>query len=727
MSGSRVDDVARADGAVAADAPGTQTLTSSSANGRSGRTGWPSLEADLELLGTTSGQSRPARVAIASYEFNGIVRNGGIGTACTSLAKALAAEGHEVDLFFTGWGDDPSEEGFRKWEQHYARLGMRLHWFDYGLLALNYDAPVYSAAHSRALYEQLREHDAERPFDVIHFVESVGHGFYSLQAKRQGLAFHGATTVVGVHSPRRWMAEAHGVSFDSPEYLGDELLERRSVELADVVVSPSAHMLDWLVDHGVRLPERSYVQQYVSFFDRESPAPSSLAPVEELVFFGRLEQRKGLPAFCDALDQLVDRRPEALSKVTFLGRHSPIDGVAGGVASSDYLAARTEWWPWDVEVIADLDRDDALDYLGQAGRLAVMASPVDNSPNTVYEAIGLGIPFLASNGGGIAELVHPEDRDDLTYDPCDPSVEQVDPAMPNAARPSYTGETLAECLADKLGRRPRAARFAVAPEANREVHLAWHRAIAGLAPGVAEAVAPHPNGGPPLVVVDLGDETQGGAGRDDDFILLVDPGVERAPRLAAELLAAAQASKAVLVTSLGRVFMETPTGEALERDFLPTGGPASFGVIANCFGAGVLLARRSTLDRLGALDGSPGTDVAGVLARAALVGERIDIVPEVLYRAPAVREGPLPSLSLWGDPSTALRPYHQVLGADVATVASVAWRLARERDELRSRAEIAEQVAADATLQLGVITRSRSWRLTGWLRRVGSRLRRPGR
>ena len=715
MTGTRID-----------DSPGNGQVT------LAGRT-WPGLDADLAGSLSSSAASRPARVAIASYEFNGIVRNGGIGTACTSLARALAAEGHEVDIFFTGWADDPSPEAFERWTRHYASMGARLHWFDYGALAARFDAPVYSAAHSLALYEQLAERDAERPYDAIHFVESVGHGFYPLLAKRQGLAFERATTVVGVHSPRRWMAEAHGELFDSPEYIGDEFLERRSVELADVVVSPSAHMLDWLVARGVRLPERSYVQQYVTDFARArsdgAPAAAEGSAIEELVFFGRLEPRKGLPAFCEALTLLGERPHGALRKVTFMGRHSPVEGVG----SDEYIAARAEHWPWECQVLSELDRDDALDYLGQPGRLAVMASPIDNSPNTVYEAIGLGIPFIASSGGGIAELVHPDDRDEVTFDLRDRERRQIDPADPRGTRGRHTGEALVEHLERVLDRPARSARFAVDPAVNREAHLAWHRAVASddaSRTSSERLSAPRLNGGAPVTVVDVTELGTLEPGAGEDFVLLLDPGVERDPRLAGALLAcAATAARPGLVTSLGRVEVEVPDGSRTERCFLPTGGPATFGVVANCFGAGAALARRSTLERLGVLDsedGLLGIGVAGVLARAALAGERIDIVPDALYRVTDV-PSTQPSLGAWGDPLEALRPYHQLLDPAAASLANVAWRLARQRDELFARAVGAEHQHAAAAQRLEVIVTSRSWRLTGWLRRVGSRLRGRGR
>lgn len=47
--------------------------------------------------------------------------------------------------------------------------------------------------------------------------------------------------------------------------------------------------------------------------------------INEIVFFGRLETRKGLELFADALDRLAVTRPEfAGTKITFLGRPASI-------------------------------------------------------------------------------------------------------------------------------------------------------------------------------------------------------------------------------------------------------------------------------------------------------------------------------------------------------------------------------------------------------------------
>lgn len=683
------------------------------------RSSWPDLTADLGLLGEPASPARPARVAIASYEFVGVVRNGGIGTACTELARALANDGHEVDLFFTGHGEDPSEEGFDRWRTHYRDLGVSLDRLDAETIS-RCDSAVTSAPRSFALYELLRAHDEDKPYDVIHFVESMGHGFYSLLAKQQGLAFQQATTVVCTHSPRRWLAEAHGTLFGHPIELGDEFLEVRSLEMADVVVSPSAHMLDWLRDHGVRLPQRSYVQQYVTNFDAEAGAwrsggsaagngasagevVSAAAPIEELVFFGRLEPRKGIVTFCDALDLLAERPDAGLKRITFLGKESVPPG---------FFEARAERWPWEWKVISDFGRDAALDYLCAPGRMAVMASTMDNSPNVVYEAIGLGISFLASRGGGTPELVHPDDFERVTYDPRDPELREVDPGDPTNMRAVHSGRVLAGRLLEMLGSAQEPARFAVPPDVNRETHLAWHRAAAGV-----HSAPPVPSSTAPLRKLAM-DDIASAREVSGDPVLLLDPDVVLDPRLEERLAAAAEACpRAGFFTTLGSFDVEEDVGLG-ERVFLPTGGPVALGLRGNCMGAGAVLARHDALQRLGPFEGSDRgpISIVDLLTRAALTGERIEVVPEVLYRLPASasRNG---WLSYAQDPFELVRPYLSALQPEARDIAVAAARLYQEEAALRAAAD-------ELSAQLVALRSSRSMRLTAPLRIPGLLVRR---
>ena len=93
-------------------------------------------------------------------------------------------------------------------------------------------------------------------------------------------------------------------------------------------------MVDWMQGRGWTLPERVFVQQYVRSRVVAETAPTRSADAEcgeptadaggidEIVFFGRLETRKGIELFCDALDRLADEDATARARVTFMGKQT---------------------------------------------------------------------------------------------------------------------------------------------------------------------------------------------------------------------------------------------------------------------------------------------------------------------------------------------------------------------------------------------------------------------
>src|SRR5688500_8886872 len=122
------------------------------------------------------------RICIATTDIVGPVRNGGVGTALTGLAEALAEGGHQVTILYasTLYRNGSLEEMRRL----YGAKGIAfddLSGADRGRLNFQptFDGPAYPVIDSYLTYEALRG----RSFDVIHFPDYKGLGFYSAMAK----------------------------------------------------------------------------------------------------------------------------------------------------------------------------------------------------------------------------------------------------------------------------------------------------------------------------------------------------------------------------------------------------------------------------------------------------------------------------------------------------------------------------------------------------------------
>ncbi len=357
-----------------------------------------------------SRHGRILRVCAASSQIAGPIRSGGLQTHYTNLCEALAKAGHHVTILYASSAYEVESPDY--WIRHFAQRG------------INFIPLPDSQTQVLAQEEMRRSYETylwlqEKQFDVIHFPDWLGLGYFSLVAKHQGLAFQNTILRVGGHGGTAWCNEANLRAADSVEELVLDFAERESYRLADVVVSSSQYYLKWLAWHGVQLPASSYVQQPIVSKrpDRaEGVLTGGIRPVSEFVFFGRLEERKGLVLFCDAIDCLVTDSSLPEYSVTFLGPPTEVNGLS----AVDYINQRAAKWNVSTQILGDYDRFAAMDYLKGAGRLAVMPSLSEVLGQTVLECAHSGIPFLASAVGGISESINSDDHQSVLFEPSVP-------------------------------------------------------------------------------------------------------------------------------------------------------------------------------------------------------------------------------------------------------------------------------------------------------------------
>ena len=399
---------------------------------------------------------RRQRICLLTIDFVGPIRNGGMGTAFLAAAETFAAAGHHVTVLYPSAHTET--EPVTRWREHYATRGI-------DFVSLFLEVPENEL--SLAAYHWLKT----RRFDAIHFHEMRGIGYWTTVAKRCGLAFGETLLICQIHSPTLWHM-AHSAQFLTH---GGELevdwMERRSCEGADIALAPSRYILDVVEEMGWRLPERHAVMPNLlpTSFPTVTEPDHSPRPVRELVFFGRLEERKGLGLFCEAVAQLIrDGTPP--DSVTFLGKV----GQMGQVHALAWLTGIVAHWPMRWRVVNDLDPHQAREFLAERGRLAVICSRMENAPYVVLECLAAGLPFLAPDVGGIGELLEASDHPRMLY----------------ARGPAALAEALGRSLRE--GARP--GRPAITGAATRKAWLDWH---AALCPPAAPAL----HTAPPLVSV----------------------------------------------------------------------------------------------------------------------------------------------------------------------------------------------------------------------------------
>jgi len=343
------------------------------------------------------------RICLVAPEFIGPFPNGGVGTACYWEAATLGAAGYDVTVLYTGPTDRETPE---HWEQVYAPAPFTYvdvwKWASSlppsgGSASSAVQQPCAEAHTAELVYRFLRE----RSFDLLLFQEFLGHGARALQARRSGEALAETPAAVTLHSCRQWIYEGMKRLPGSRQDLYVDFLERESARLADYVIAPSRHMAEWAVQHWP-LDEAPEVVPYCYDAAIERPAGTVKheGPFTQLIFFGRLETRKGLHVFCRALAREAARGP--VKKVTFLGKTSTVEGRP----SEAFIRDTLHGLGLEVQIISHLGSLEALAWLEQQRQSIVVApSLVDNLPYAVIELFARRLPLISSRIGGIPEIV----------------------------------------------------------------------------------------------------------------------------------------------------------------------------------------------------------------------------------------------------------------------------------------------------------------------------------
>lgn len=359
------------------------------------------------------------RICIVATDFVGPIKNGGIGTFNSNLARLLADHNAQVTVLWTH-GNFVEAESITFWTQYFKSKKIEF----VPLASTEY---TYIASQSRLKSLRTRDWLRKNKFDFVYFSDMGGCGYDTMLTKRFSDDFEHTQLILVTHSSTKWHLEYNNELLDTDTRVELDFLEKSSTELADLVISPSRYLLDWCLKEGWNLPQRTMILPYPFIPNNQHRYTKFDTQYKEICFFGRLETRKGLELFCDAIDVLCSEIKDL--DISFLGKEFHVEGVS----SSAYIRKRSRNWNLRVHIINNYSQSQAVSYLTRGDVLAVLPSITDNSPFTVYECLNMGIPFIASKTGGIPELV--KSKTDLF---------------------KIEAKSLVECLKNKLGKAPQA-------------------------------------------------------------------------------------------------------------------------------------------------------------------------------------------------------------------------------------------------------------------------------
>jgi glycogen(starch) synthase len=304
----------------------------------------------------------------------------GIATYTDKTSRALAALGHQVDVISEapkGWPNDYVEAGV-----HVRRL------LDPLAKPREYKAMRRAASVNRALNQY-------GPYDIVQACEWDGEA--AVYALRQR-----APLVTRLATPHYLVERINAVG--TTEKLRTAIvktMERTQTRLSAQVISPSACLADVIAQDWDL--ERGRIQVVPTgittpTFDGNASLPNGLDNTPFVIFFGKLETRKGIKTWIDALPRVLAQNPELVA--VFAGD----DLGVGGVSAQSYAMQVCAAFRNRLVFLARVPQQELFKLVARA-RMAVLPSLWESLANVCLEAMALGRPVVSTTGSGFAEVI----------------------------------------------------------------------------------------------------------------------------------------------------------------------------------------------------------------------------------------------------------------------------------------------------------------------------------
>lgn len=345
---------------------------------------------------------------------------GGIARYVDNFARNLARQGHHCTIISRGSNDELRElepgchllqfrTNNEKWVQEQGSLPPdQQDLFPYNTLDY-WTALAYQYA--EVVRERVRQ---VGPPDIIESQEYCAIAYYLLQRRLVEPGFlDGVPVVLNLHSPDFITREMNEESRWRLPYYWTGRMERFCMLAADACISPSRYLArqveEIMVEHSLR------VKPFPLPWTDVSKLKSEAAPaIEEgrVVYFGRLEVRKGTARLLEACERLW--REGLDFRLTLIGGDTHY--FPRGMSMERFLrqkyARRLE--SGQLEIPGAMPQEDLLRRLRSAA-LVTIPSLWENFPNTCMEAMSLGKVVIASRHGGQAEMVGEDSAAGLVF------------------------------------------------------------------------------------------------------------------------------------------------------------------------------------------------------------------------------------------------------------------------------------------------------------------------
>ncbi|MCT7979859.1 glycosyltransferase family 4 protein [Laspinema olomoucense] len=377
----------------------------------------------------------PENVAIlVTSEYEGIFKNGGIGTYYKTLSEKLSSQGLYIILILCQTekefqGESSVAPVQHIFSTHEAEKVLQLQGIHQGILSEFQQWEWVESESYRILFfvQAIAAHFRQSPI-YVEFPDLCGLGYRTIQAKRAGLLGQHCVTAVTLHSGQEWLNEAHEKYSLYPGWNWFKNVygyEQYCCEKADLAFFLSWFMAEkvksygWNMTHAIHLP---YCFPIVPALDKKRPMLDRVGlnlkrQQIPIVFFGRLEERKGLLTFLEAIAHITQQFAyEEISQqlyLLFLGKTVSLHAPETEQQDSQHYIERKLNNKFNYTIISDLFSQEAISLVQElAPAIVCLTSPQENFPNSALEMGQLPVSLVVSDTGGFRETLNLIGRSD---------------------------------------------------------------------------------------------------------------------------------------------------------------------------------------------------------------------------------------------------------------------------------------------------------------------------
>ena len=175
---------------------------------------------------------------------------------------------------------------------------------------------------------------------------------------------------------------------------------RDALDAADLVICPSQYLIQKFSEFGFNTSHYLYIRQGLA---GEAKTKAAELPSEHplrLGFLGQVKHHKGVDLLVDAVIELLNA-----------GENVSLDIWGNNNATSNYtipLQTRSEIYPATIRWRGAYTGAEVWDVLSELDVVIIPSRWYENSPTVILEAYKMGLPVIATDLGGMAELLEHE-------------------------------------------------------------------------------------------------------------------------------------------------------------------------------------------------------------------------------------------------------------------------------------------------------------------------------